>query len=84
MNSNIRSSSPNARTIRLRAQFSPLSRQPLRTSAGAAGVDRDEALHDTSAPVSDPVTPESPARALRWWDPYFLDRLQAPLTRIRE
>jgi hypothetical protein len=79
----------NAQTSRLvaasraplsRAQLSPLFRRAvLRTQSHAR-----TGSHASAAPATDSLTPASPTLSPRLWNPTVLDRLQMPLSRIRE
>jgi hypothetical protein len=35
-------------------------------------------------PQTESLTLQTPTPTERWWDPHLIDRLQLPLTRIRE
>ncbi len=70
-----------------RAQLSPLFRRSTQ-DALARGQIAARLNHRTNRasalPLNDPLTPATPTLSDRWWDPHLLDRLQTPLSRIRE
>lgn len=68
-----------------RAQFSPLRRAtPLNTGNEAArAARRSTAPADATRTIAVAPVAEH-ARVYDWWHPRLLDRLQAPLSRIRE
>lgn len=55
-----------------RAALSPLRSRPLNRARTAA------------IPGADSLTPATPSLLDRWFDPHLIDRLQMPLSRIRE
>ena len=63
-----------------RAQFSPLSRRAV------VRAQSDSSRSDTllRVPGAGSLTPASPTLSWRLWIPNVLDRLQMPLSRIRE
>jgi len=60
-----------------RAQLSPVLRRATHEHLTR------RRLAAVSLPPSESLTPSSPT-LLDWWDPHLLDRLQMPLSRIRE
>lgn len=55
-----------------RAALSPLRSRPLNRARAAA------------VPAAESLTPATPSLLDRWFDPHLIDRLQMPLSRIRE
>lgn len=55
-----------------RAALSPLRSRPLNRARAVA------------VPSAESLTPATPSLLDRWFDPHLIDRLQMPLSRIRE
>ena len=70
-----------------RAQLSPLFRRSTQGALArgqiAARLNR-RADRVAALTFNDPLTPATPTLSDRWWDPHLLDRLQTPLSRVRE
>ena len=79
------SSGSSTRASHARSHLSPLLRRAtqqavLRARAGAsARTGTDRQIWSANA-----MTPPTPSLIDRWWNPHLLDRLQTPLSRIRE
>jgi hypothetical protein len=70
-----------------RAALSPLLRRAtLDALARSGAASRTARARSAAVPPAASLSPVSPAATtpLDWWDPHLLDRLQAPLSRIRE
>ncbi|MES2697867.1 MAG: hypothetical protein V4773_30680 [Verrucomicrobiota bacterium] len=70
-----------------RAALSPVLRRSLQGALTrqrvAARLARSRSAN-AALPASDSLTPATPALLERWFNPHLLDRLQMPLSRIRE
>lgn len=64
-----------------RAQFSPVLSRAMHARSHQAV--RFAAKPGVALPNSDSLTPETPTLH-DWWNPRLLDRLEMPLSRIRE
>ena len=70
-----------------RAAFSPLLRRATQDVLARHGaVARLARARSAAVPPAASLSPASPSTPapLDWWDPHLLDRLQMPLSRIRE
>ena len=68
----------------LRAQFSPLSNRVMTRGRGRPAARDGVASPALAVPAAESLTPATPWHFGRLLDPHLLDRLQVPLSRIRE
>ena len=72
-----------SRPLSGRAHLSPLiSRSAL--AVARRRLTESRSLRPNAVPSADSLTPATPVLRDRFWNPHLIDRLQTPLSRVRE